>query len=296
MSISAPSTSTSAFTTYDGTELAYHVQGEGEPLLCLPGGAMRASAYLGDLGGLSAGRRLVLLDLRGTGDSAIPADTSTYRADHQVADVEALRTHLGLDSVDLLAHSASADLALLYAAAHPQRVRRLALITPTCWAVDLTESPETRLADVRRRGGAEPYDTAIAAYERVSAAFAAGGTPDGADWAAAMPLAYGRWDETARAHAALSPVQKNAAASAAFAGPGAFDPPATRAALGRFTGEVLVLAGELDSNPSPALAARLAELFARGAVDVQGGGGHFPWLDEPQWFTARVERFLATGA
>ncbi|MGW5401537.1 hypothetical protein [Streptomyces sp. NPDC003952] len=47
MSISAPSTSTSAFTTYDGTELAYHVQGEGEPLLCLPGGAMRASAYLG---------------------------------------------------------------------------------------------------------------------------------------------------------------------------------------------------------------------------------------------------------
>ncbi|MFD5145781.1 alpha/beta fold hydrolase [Streptomyces sp. NPDC058401] len=296
MSISAPSTSTFTFTTYDGTELAYHVQGEGEPLLCLPGGAMRASAYLGDLGGLSAGRRLILLDLRGTGDSAIPADTSTYRVDHQVADVEALRTHLGLDSVDLLAHSASGNLALLHAAAHPQRVRRLALITPTCWAVDLAESPETGLADVRRRGGAEPYDTAIAAYERAIAAFAAGGTPEEADRAAAMPLAYGRWDETARAHAALSPVQKNAEASAAFAGPGAFDPPATRAALGRCEAQVLVLAGELDSYPSPALAARLAELFARGVVDVQQGGGHFPWLDDAQWFAARVERFLATGA
>jgi proline iminopeptidase len=31
---------------------------------------MQASAYLGDLGGLSAHRWLVLLDLRGTGESA----------------------------------------------------------------------------------------------------------------------------------------------------------------------------------------------------------------------------------
>ncbi|MFZ3495585.1 alpha/beta fold hydrolase [Streptomyces sp. 5.8] len=296
MSTSTPSTCSFTFTTYDGTELAYHVQGEGEPLLCLPGGAMRASAYLGDLGGLAAGRRLVMFDLRGTGGSALPVDPATYRVDHQVADVEALRRHLGLESADLLAHSASGNLALLYAAAHPRRVRRLALITPTSWAVDLAESPETRLADVRRRAGGEPYDTAIAAYGRALAALAAGGVADEADWAAAMPLAYGRWDETARAHAALSPVQKNAEASAGFAAPGAFDPPATRSALGRFTGAALVLAGELDSNPSPALAARLAQLFVRGVVDVQPGGGHFPWLDDAPWFAARVERFLATGA
>ncbi|MFB7753268.1 alpha/beta hydrolase, partial [Streptomyces sp. NPDC056121] len=67
-----------AFTAPDGTRLAYHVAGEGEPLICLPGGPMRASAYLGDLGGLSKRRRLVLLDLRGTGDSEVPADPSTY--------------------------------------------------------------------------------------------------------------------------------------------------------------------------------------------------------------------------
>ncbi|MEW9515719.1 hypothetical protein AB0F14_03435 [Streptomyces tubercidicus] len=39
-----------AFAAPDGTELAYHAVGEGEPLLCLPGGPMRASGYLGDLG------------------------------------------------------------------------------------------------------------------------------------------------------------------------------------------------------------------------------------------------------
>src|SRR5213083_797328 len=57
----------------DGTRLAYRQAGEGDPLICLPGGPMQASAYLGDLGGLSACRWLVLLDLRGTGESAVPA-------------------------------------------------------------------------------------------------------------------------------------------------------------------------------------------------------------------------------
>jgi pimeloyl-ACP methyl ester carboxylesterase len=36
-----------AFSAADGTELAYHVQGEGIPRVCLPGGPMRDSAYLG---------------------------------------------------------------------------------------------------------------------------------------------------------------------------------------------------------------------------------------------------------
>jgi pimeloyl-ACP methyl ester carboxylesterase len=56
-----------AFAAADGTELAYHVRGAGAPLVCVPGGPMRASAYLGDLGGLSAHRQLIMLDLRGTG-------------------------------------------------------------------------------------------------------------------------------------------------------------------------------------------------------------------------------------
>ena len=45
-----------AFRACDGTELAYHVQGEGAPLVCVPGGPMRDSVYLGDLGGLAAAR------------------------------------------------------------------------------------------------------------------------------------------------------------------------------------------------------------------------------------------------
>ncbi|WP_079178330.1 alpha/beta fold hydrolase [Streptomyces mangrovisoli] len=112
------------FCAPDGTTLAYRAAGEGAPLVVLPGGPMRAARYLGDLGGLAAHRRLILLDLRGTGDSAAAADPASYRCDRLVGDVEALRAHLGLNRIDLLAHSAGGSLAMLYAARHPTRVAR----------------------------------------------------------------------------------------------------------------------------------------------------------------------------
>jgi pimeloyl-ACP methyl ester carboxylesterase len=51
-----------AFTAPDGTELASHVMGDGEPLLCLPGGPMRASAYLGTLTLVTARARALGVD------------------------------------------------------------------------------------------------------------------------------------------------------------------------------------------------------------------------------------------
>src|SRR6266508_3264740 len=113
------------FSAHDGTDLAYHVFGEGIPVVCLPGGPMQDSGYLGELGGLSARRQLIMVDPRGTGQSAIPKDAASYRCDRLVDDVEALREHLGLDRLDLLAHCAGANLATLFAARHPERVGKL---------------------------------------------------------------------------------------------------------------------------------------------------------------------------
>jgi pimeloyl-ACP methyl ester carboxylesterase len=278
------------FISHDGTELAYHLRGEGDgdPLVCLPGGAMRASAYLGDLGGLAERRPLVLLDLRGTGDSALPADEATYRVDHQVADVEALRAHLGLERMDLLAHSAGGDLALLYAAAHPDRVGRLVLVTTPARSVGLPPVLEHRLAAARLRAGEPWYEEAFPVFEKLFT----GELDDPASWSLVLPFFYGRWDETAQAHAALDDSQTNARAQELYSSAGAFDPPATRAALKAVTARVLVLAGELDGNPCPARAMELAALFPHGTWDVQPDAGHFPWLDDPRWFTDRIGRFI----
>src|SRR5215470_15814134 len=101
------------FASFDGTEIGYHVLGDGPPLICLPGGPGRASEYLGNLGGLDRDRRLIMPDTRGTALSADPADPETFRVDRLVGDVEALRAHLGLGQMDLLAHSAAATLGVL---------------------------------------------------------------------------------------------------------------------------------------------------------------------------------------
>lgn len=275
------------FHTYDGTELAYHVMGEGAPLICLPGGAMRAGAYLGDLGGLGDVRRLIVLDLRGTGDSAVPDDPSTYRCDRLVDDVEALRRHLGTDRVDLLAHSAAGDLASLYAARYPQSLRSLTLVAPTTRAVGFPfVEREAREAAALRHS--EPwYAQALPALEEIWA-----GRLTDELRAASRPFLYGRWDAAAQAHAALSARQINTEAAQAYYGHGAFDPAATVTALRTLPAPVLVLAGEYDGVTTPDRAAELAALFPQSEFAVQRGAGHFPWLDDPGAFVRTVTAFL----
>ncbi|MFJ9241463.1 alpha/beta fold hydrolase [Streptomyces sp. NPDC101776] len=272
------------FAAPDGTRLAHHTEGDGPPLICLPGGPMRDSAYLGTLGGLTAHRRLIRLDLRGTGASEVPQDPESYRCDRLVDDVEALRDHLGLDRIDLLAHSAGANLAALYTARHPDRVARLTLVTPSVYAVGIGISAEDRLAVARLRGSEPWFGPAFSALEQITAGRA---TPD--SWEAIAPFAHARWDERARAFEESDGQEENAEAADTYAAEGAFDPPGTRAALAGFTSPVLVLAGEFDISAPPRAMAQYAELFPNAEFTVQPGAGHMPWRDDAERFVALVE-------
>ncbi|MDQ1644448.1 MAG: hypothetical protein QOJ50_632, partial [Cryptosporangiaceae bacterium] len=274
------------FTAHDGTILGYRVTGRGEPLIVLPGGPMRAGAYLGDLGGLADHRTLHILDLRGSGSSAVPADPESCRCDRQVADVESFRIHLGLGTAGVLAHSAGATLALLYAIRHPSRIRSLALVTPSLRAVRAAFDP----AELGEALAARPEQPWTAAAASAIAALTTGAE---ADWAALAPLSYGRWDDAARADAAAGKHQVPPGAGALYYAPGGLDPEATRRALGQVTAPVLVLAGELDWQPLPRLAREFAAEFPQGVFAEVPGGGHSPWLDDPAEFTRLVAAFLA---
>lgn len=277
------------FSAPDGTALAFHLRGSGDepPVVCLPGGPMRAGAYLGDLGGLSARRRLAVLDLRGTGDSGEPADPGSYRCDRQIEDVEALRKHLGLEQVDLLGHSAGASLAVGFAARYPDRVRRLVLAAPSPRAVGLALSVAERREIMTRRVGEPWFDAAVAAYDSIAAR-----TATSADWAAVAPLYYGRWDAAARQHQAAEPGQRNGAAARVYNADGAFEPEVTRAALGGVFAPVLVLAGALDWIASPGVAVDFGAFFPDGRVVVLAGAAHYPWLDDASAFVSAVAGFL----
>jgi proline iminopeptidase len=274
------------FASYDGAQIGVRTLGLGRALVCLPGGPGRTCEYLGDLGGMASSRQLVLPDTRGTGASADAADPGSYRCDRLVADVEALHAHLGFERIDLAGHSAGANVAVLYAAAHPERIDHLILLTPGLRALGITVTDEQQRPALHRRSGEPWYPDALAAAQQAEAGDQSQQVRD-----RYLPFLYGRWDEAARAHATLGFSERARAVQAHFYSVDAFDPPATAAALARLDAPVLVYGGELDLIPADALA-KAAAMFPNAEVTVQPGAGHYPWVDDPAWFSTAVNAFL----
>ena len=278
------------FASYDGTRLVVTEVGSGPPLVCLPGGPGRAAAYLEDLGGLSASRTLVLLDPRAVGRSEVPADPATLHATRLVDDVEALRVDLGLDRLDLLGHSAGTVVAQLWAAAHPDRVGSLVLVTPTA---ALQGFGRDDVPAIRAARSTEPwYADAAAAQEALDA-----GAPPAQQQAlvrATRPFFYGRWDSRTQAHAATADTQSSKRAELGFAAGPSPDLDALRAALAGVTAPVLVVGGERDALTGVDAVHHVAAAFPSGRAVVLPGAGHFPWVDEPEAFRTAVSDFLAT--
>ena len=283
-------TRTGHATADDGTRLAVHVHGSGAPLLCLPGGPMLDSGYFRDLGGLAAHRAFARLDLRGTGASDVPADPASYRCDRQVADVEAARRHLGLDRVDLLAHSAGANLAYRYLEMHPDRVGRLLLVAPSTRGLGVDIPDDARSETARARSGEPWYAEAAAALARVQA-----GSEDESDWSGISPFMYGRWEDDVRAYDAWMNERRDDALAMAWAAEGAYDPEATRSALSALEVPVLVVGGAHDTGNPPGVMAEVAAVFPHGELVVQEGAGHFPWVDDPEGFVELVRGFVRRG-
>jgi proline iminopeptidase len=104
--------------------------GQGPPAVVLHGGPGADHGYL--LPGfdtLSIGRELVYYDQRGGGRSPVARDVPVGWREH-VADLDALRDIWGLARLVLLGYSWGGLLAQLYAVEHPDRVERLALVSP----------------------------------------------------------------------------------------------------------------------------------------------------------------------
>lgn len=278
----------SFFASYDGTKLAYTEVGSGPPLLCIPGGPGRAAAYLGDLGGLSQHRTLVLLDTRATGHSEVPADPASLRFDRLADDVEALRVHLGLERAEVLAHSAGAIVSQAWAAGHPGRVERLVLVTPSD---RLQGGTRADVAAIRAARSDEPWYADAA--EAAAAMDLAPPAQQQSLVRATRPFFYGRWDERTQAHAASADRQSSKRAELGFGtGVEAVDVAGILAGLAAVTAPVLVVGGERDALTGLESVAAVAASFPSAEVAVLPRAGHFPWVDEPAAFADAVRQFL----
>ncbi len=120
----------------NGVALHTRIGGEGPPLLLIHGHPQSMAMWHRVAPVLSRHFTLVLMDLRGYGDSSRPsADAAhlNYSKREMALDAMAVMAHHGFERFDVLAHDRGARVAHRLAADHPAAVRRLMLldIAPT---------------------------------------------------------------------------------------------------------------------------------------------------------------------
>lgn len=112
----------------NGDSIYYKTVGQGEPLIIIHGGPVLDHTYLLDhYKILSEGYQLIFYDQRACGNSQveIPADRMTFNA--FANDIEEIRKVLGFERISILGHSWGGLLAMKYAIAYDDNIKKLIL-------------------------------------------------------------------------------------------------------------------------------------------------------------------------
>jgi class 3 adenylate cyclase/pimeloyl-ACP methyl ester carboxylesterase len=144
-------------TSADGTEIGYVKMGEGPAFVAVTPWSGDFEATWDYPGGrdfittLAQRGTYITFDRRGTGLSQ--RDLSDYSFQAQVADLTAVVEREGLDTFDLWGGYAASAVAVMYAVAHPEKVRHLILFGPYARGRDI-RSPDSvkAIADLARSG------------------------------------------------------------------------------------------------------------------------------------------------
>jgi pimeloyl-ACP methyl ester carboxylesterase len=236
--------------------------------------------------------RVVYFDQRGSGRSSL-GEADGLSLARSVADLVALLDGLDLAQASVLGHSIGGNLAMLFAAAHPNRVTSLILAMPgppfdrhgmawveleSAMAALRTTGDDEELAHILQTDGFKRRDPAgVEAYIRNLY------RPFFVDRAIAATIPY-RLSE----HGAATAVEQE---SMLF---GNLDTAAALASLSGIGCPALVLSAELDPIPS-SFAARLVEAIPAGTHRHLDSAGHFAFLEAPDEFFEAVVGFLAAS-
>ena len=271
------------FQTSDGRTLAYNTLGTGPTLVCHPGGPGFAGAELGDLGGLSATRTLVLLDPRGTGGSSPGPD---YSLDGYAADLEQLRVHLGLARMDLLGFSFGTVVAISYATRYQDGLGKLVLAGGLA---AFTEEGQANANAVIASKSAEPWHAdAVAALEQEER----GEIDDlAALWIREAPLYFAKWDERYRP-AVVAGAVGSSAAPLIDSNKIGFD---VRGELNLVTAPTLIVCGRDDFICGPPAAEEMARGISGAKVVYLENTGHMMFIEQPDAFRGAVSDFLGAA-
>jgi proline iminopeptidase len=229
---------------------------------------------------LATGRTLVYYDQRGGGQSPVARDVPVGWRE-QVADLEALRLLWEKERLTLAGYSWGGLLALLYALEHPDRVDRVALVSPApCWR-------EAR-QEFEQRFQARSRSPAILAMRDELAASGLKEHNVEAYRRRAFELSVAGYFHDPRRAADLTPFRiTGRTQNEVWDSLGDFD---LRPSLGRLDFPALVLHGEDD--PIPVAASRTLATLLNAPLHLVPGSGHVPFVEAPEAFVAILDPFL----
>jgi flavin reductase (DIM6/NTAB) family NADH-FMN oxidoreductase RutF/pimeloyl-ACP methyl ester carboxylesterase len=124
-------------------------KGEGEPLLLIHGVGLNAEAWAPQITAFAATHRVIALDMAGHGESRALPEGATL--DDYVAQARRLLDDLGIAAANVAGHSMGGLVAIGLALSHPQRVKRLAVLSSVH-----ERSPEARAAVEARAASLAP--------------------------------------------------------------------------------------------------------------------------------------------
>ncbi len=271
-------------------KLWFHIVGSGADTVLVP----LASWLEPALTPLASNHTLVFFDPRHRGRSHAMADSTAATFDGDVADLETVRTALGASRVSVIGYDYYAAVAAAWAAAHPDAVSRLVLLSPIEPADSLSRSwnPPERMARL---------DT-VAARALVKARAAGRDTTDlvgycDAFWRVNARVFVG---DTARAGAIRpdwcqltneSPARIAVAAGRALASLGPSIDLGARAAGVR--APTLIMHGRLDLVANPEGAREWARRISGARLLWLSNVGHLPHLEDGPVVVESIAEFLA---
>lgn len=264
---------------------------DAEPWIVVHGGFGAEHSYLLDVfSGLEREVRLIFFDQRGSLRSHCATELVTI--DAHVGDIERLRTHLGLERVNLVGHSMGTHLAARYLQAYGQSTGRVVLLAPAYLrrpldGADLAANPEA--ADTGA-AAARMMNREIVTEQIEAEGFNAEGLgPRERDFAWRIRFAgvnsvsVRHWREFRGGGAFYA----GAAGQAAFQTmPQDFD---LVSVLKAHHAPVSVIMGDHDFiDPGAGLARHWFEDDPNVSLTVIGNAGHNVWLDAPREFRAAL--------
>ncbi len=252
----------------DGVRLAYDDAGRGDPIVLLHGFALDRSVWDQQYVALAARRRVVRIDLRGSGESACgegPALMETL-----AGDVFGLLDALGVERAVIAGHGMGGYAALAFFRMYAERVAGIALIASEIEANSAERSAQcdTLIAQLETRGIA----AALACYlPHALAANAAG-------------------DVRERVRAVVARQSAGGAAAQLIGIKGRVG---SDDLLEDLAVPVALIAGEDDPWIPAAAAGPVAAALADCRVERLAGVGHLPMLEAPAATTAALEALAA---